>query len=35
MTSAGWVFLALSWGSILALCAFCFSRVFRGRRQRR
>lgn len=35
MTPQGWVFLAVSWGAIIALCAFCFYRVFRGHRQRR
>ena len=31
MTPAGWAFLALSWGAIIALCAFCCARMFRGR----
>ena len=29
MTWAGWIFLVASWGVILGLCAFCFSRTFR------
>ncbi len=29
MTTAGWVFLTLSWGAIIALCALGFYRVFR------
>ena len=35
MTPQGWVFLAVSWSAIIALCAFCFNRVFRHHRQRR
>lgn len=27
MTAAGWVFMALSWGIILALVAFCVRRA--------
>jgi hypothetical protein len=29
MTSAGWIFLAVSWGAILGLGVFCLSRTFR------
>jgi len=28
MNFAGWLFLALSWGLILGLTAFCFWRIF-------
>jgi hypothetical protein len=31
MKPAGWIFLVLSWGVILALCAFCFRIIFRGK----
>ena len=30
MTVAGWIFLALAWGSVTTLVAFCLSRVLRG-----
>ncbi len=29
MTTAGWVFMAVSWIIIIALCAFAFYRVFK------
>ncbi len=29
MTIFGWVFMIFSWGCILALVVFCFSRIFR------
>jgi len=29
MTLAGWVFLVVSWGLIIALCLFCFRLIFR------
>lgn len=29
MTVGGWIFLALAWGSVTALVAFCLSRVLR------
>jgi glycerol uptake facilitator-like aquaporin len=28
VTAGGWIFLALSWGFIIALVAFCFYKVF-------
>jgi hypothetical protein len=31
MTAAGWVFMGISWGAIIALCGFCFARMLRGR----
>jgi len=33
MKPEGWLFLGLSWGFILALCAFCFLRMFQTRRR--
>ncbi len=35
MTSLGWVFLALSWGCILAVSSYCFYRVLRGTQKQR
>lgn len=32
MRPDGWLFLLVSWGAILALAAFCFSRIFRAKR---
>jgi hypothetical protein len=32
MTTVGWIFMALSWGSILGLLIFCFSKVLRIRK---
>lgn len=32
MTTVGWIFMALSWGVILSLLVFCFSKVFRTRK---
>ena len=29
MSLAGWIFLVLSWGAILALTVFCLSRTFK------
>lgn len=29
MTVTGWAFLAVSWGTILGLAAFCFYRTLR------
>lgn len=31
MTTAGWIFLVISWAAIVALCAFCFGSIFRKR----
>ena len=28
MKAAGWIFLIVSWGAILALCLFCFREIF-------
>jgi len=32
MTTAGWVFLLLSWGMILSLLSFCYGRILRGKK---
>jgi hypothetical protein len=32
MRLSGWIFLALSWGFILSLTAFCFWKVFTKKR---
>ena len=34
MKPDGWVFLALSWGLIIGLCAFCFYRMFHLHKRR-
>lgn len=34
MTTAGWLFLILSWGGITALTGFCFLKVFRKPRRK-
>ena len=28
MNVGGWVFIVLSWGFIIGLCAFCFWKIF-------
>ncbi len=33
MTAAGWIFLVVSWGAILALCGFCFWKVMTTTRE--
>ena len=33
MKPEGWLFLGLSWGFIIGLCAFCFQRLFQTRRR--
>jgi hypothetical protein len=32
MNAGGWIFLALSWGSIIGLGVFCFYKVFSKRK---
>ncbi len=32
MTPGGWIFLILSWAVIIALCVFCFWKVFQIQR---
>jgi hypothetical protein len=32
MTLGGWIFLILSWAVIIALCVFCFWKVFQLQR---
>ena len=32
MTTIGWIFMALSWGMILCLVTFCFTKVIRNRK---
>jgi len=32
MTTAGWIFLLVSWSAILSLCSFCFWRVMASSR---
>jgi len=32
MKESGWIFLAVSWGLLLALTAFCFYKIFRKKR---
>ena len=34
MTTAGWTFLALSWGAIICLCLFCFRHMLRQQGKR-
>lgn len=29
MTAGGWIFLALSWGTVSVFVAFCFYKVFK------
>jgi hypothetical protein len=29
VTTGGWIFLALGWGGVAALCAFCLARSLR------
>ena len=33
MKPEGWIFLGISWIGIIGLCVFCFSVMFRTRRQ--
>lgn len=33
MTTAGWIFVSISWTAITGLCIFCFSRIFAKRRR--
>jgi hypothetical protein len=33
MTAAGWTFLLVSWGAILALCGFCFWKIMTSTRE--
>ena len=28
LTTGGLLFMVLSWGAIVALCAFCFAKIF-------
>lgn len=34
MNNLGWVFLSVSWGFIIILAAYCFYRVFSGKKDR-
>jgi len=34
MNLAGWIFMLVSWGAIIALCVFCFKKIFDLERQR-
>lgn len=34
MTTAGWVFLTLSWGGILALAVFCYLRILKSNQRK-
>jgi hypothetical protein len=31
MTAAGWLFMGLSWATLLVLAAFCYRRILRGK----
>ncbi|MBU1707992.1 hypothetical protein KKG05_02160 [bacterium] len=31
MTTVGWIFMAISWGVILSLVTYCFTKVIRNR----
>lgn len=33
ITLAGWVFLVVAWGIILSLNVFCFTRIFREKKE--
>lgn len=33
LTTAGWAFLMLGWGTIIALAMYCFSRVLFGKKR--
>ena len=29
MTAMGWIFITLSWGVIIALCALCYAKILK------
>ena len=31
LTTGGLLFMVLSWGAIVALCAFCFAKILKNR----
>jgi len=32
MTTFGWIFLVISWGTILSFLIFCFGRIIRAKK---